>query len=90
MAPPVETAVLRKLLADAIPALSFAMGANSLNIYGTGRNKNMSDPAFRSGDYSEGKWPRDGNLWKHSDIKNIAYPFNYSLFDDIVTEGGLK
>jgi hypothetical protein len=35
-------------------------------------------------------WPRDSNVWKHSDIKKIAYLFNYEVFNDIVIKGNLK
>ena len=72
-----------KVLADGIPAESNAAGGD--NQYG---GYNMS--ANRLGDYDQGKWPRSGNDWKHSDIKNIAYSFNYNVFMKIVSDGGLQ
>jgi len=38
----------------------------------------------------ESGWPRETDEWSHSDIKNVAYPFNYGSFDEIVNDGGLE
>lgn len=35
---------------------------------------------------AEGK----GNRWFHSDIKNIAYPFNYRAWELFTDEGNLR
>jgi hypothetical protein len=81
-----QPAVSRRLLADGIPALSFAMGRNDLSGFGVG-SKDLS--TFRRGNNPTG-WPRANNDWQHSDIKNIAYPFNYKAFDELVSDGALK
>lgn len=72
------SAMLRaKFLGDAIPATSFAAGANCLEGWGDSRNVNFSGCIA-------GDWPRSNNEWRHSDIKNIAYRYLYKLFFDIV------
>ena len=84
-----------KLLAEAIPAVSFAAAANSLNVLdeqpGGERNIDMEDE--RVG----GQWPQVrledellADNWLHSDIKNIAYPYIEPLYERIVLEGGLR
>ena len=64
-----------KFLADAIPATSFASGANPIDVFSE-RNINyascISEP-----------WPRSGSQWKHSDLKNIAYWYVHKLFTKI-------
>ncbi len=78
--------VRAKILADAIPALSFAMGANGLQKWNDeSRNRNME--LFKTENMA---WPDERGRWKHSDIKNVAFPFNYRLFEDIIITGGLK
>ena len=75
-----------QLLADAIPAVSRAMGRNPLTGFGGGA---VDMNAMRNG------WPQvrqdDDNLknrWLHSDLKNVAYLFTYRVFDDIVHDKG--
>ena len=77
----------RQLLADAIPALSNPSGRNSLGSVAGNGNQDLD--GLRRGDYPSG-WPDDDNRWHHSDIKNIAFPYNYRAFDQIVNDGGLK
>ncbi len=71
-----------KLLAEAIPALSFGAAANKLAILPVNRNIDMET--------LENGWPRSFGRWTHSDMKVIAYQFNWKLFDRIVMEGDLK
>jgi hypothetical protein len=69
-----------KFLADAIPATSFAAGANYTG--GIRDNYNMHD-------YIKPNWPRkenSKNIWLHSDIKNVAYYFLYPLFNNFIEE----
>ena len=75
-----------KFLADAIPATSFAAGANF-----TGGLKDNYD--MQSG--TPNGWPKqrekkvsDGVVrqWFHSDLKNISFYFVYKLFEKIVKE----
>jgi Bacterial TSP3 repeat len=74
--------VNNRLLADAIPALSFAMGRNTSVGFGLA-TKNLT--TFIMDD-----WPQPNNRWHHSDVKYIAFFFNYLIFDDLVFEGRLK
>jgi hypothetical protein len=87
-----ESAIYRRLMADAIPALSDPAGGNGMrteardggfdpeNIFH--EIKDLMD--YKRGNYASGNWPREFDRWKHSDIKVIAYPFNSRAFDAIV------
>lgn len=69
-----------KFLADAIPATSFAMGANAINGAQGIENRDLAD-------YAGENWPRMENgtkIWDHSDFKNIAYFFMHRLFEEMV------
>jgi hypothetical protein len=83
-----------QLLADAIPALSNPAGRNSLDsAAGQGNRDFMSfggGTGFRRGIHANGDWPFDDNRWHHSDLKEVAYPYNFKVFDQIVNDGGLK
>ena len=73
-----------KFLGDAIPARSFAVGANEIN-----QAAGIGNIALRNCMRNEDKWPsarrkENVNVWYHSDFKNLAYPFTYKLFDKIV------
>jgi len=81
------------LFAEAIPALSHATGRNSINGYfaavtpaGDG---NIDLMTKKRGD---NVWPavRDDTHWLHGDFRDVAYFYNYPLYDDIVAKGGLK
>ena len=70
---------LNKVMSDAIPATSFAAGANDM---GRGlKSYNMHD-------YMVTSWPRkdsDGkSVWYHSDIKDVAYYFTHGLFEKVM------
>lgn len=62
------------LLADAIPATTFAVGANESK---TVRNLNLADQKGKD-------WPRKNGDWLHSDIKNVAYYFEKEFYDQLV------
>ncbi|MBQ3097176.1 MAG: hypothetical protein IJC66_03385, partial [Kiritimatiellae bacterium] len=66
-----------KFLADAIPATSFAAGANRIESFGNARNANYAD-------LISDPWPRNGHQWRHSDLKNIAYRYVHRLFEKII------
>lgn len=83
-----DSAIYRRLLADAIPALSNPTGSSPFEEGIVGSNNDLM--SFRRGRYVDGDWPREFNQWKHSDIKAIAYPFNFGAFDTIVTYGSLR
>ena len=67
-----------KFLGDAIPATSFAAGANFTG--GGLKNHNMHDDIMNG-------WPRknfeEEFIWEHSDIKNVAFYFTFKLFKKI-------
>lgn len=75
-----------KFLADATPAESFAAGANALSAAsGIGSYNFQSE--------TPNGWPESrkvlvGNkivdIWKHSDLKNVAYYYVHSLFGKIL------
>lgn len=89
-----ESAIYRRLMADAIPALSDPTGTNGARAtLGDGgfnpedifhKIKDLMD--YRRGNFASGDWPTDDDRWKHSDIKVIAYPFNHRAFDAIVRQ----
>ena len=60
-----------KFLGDAIPATSFAAGANFTG--GGLKNHNMHDDMPRDG------WPRDQLEWLHSDLKDVSMCLNYLI-----------
>ena len=70
-----------RILADGIPATSFAAGANPLDATVIG---NINYATCKSGG-----WPRKDGSWRHSDIKNIAFRFNWKFFKKLV-EGDSK
>ena len=83
-----------KLFGEAIPSLSFAIGANpvaELNV-GATNNFNLTPTATDTG--FESGWPqpptRQDTLWRHADYLDVAYTYVFPLFDDIVTKGALK
>ena len=86
-----------RFLADAIPAESFAMGANRfVNKVGCERIGNIS--MMEDCVDNEKIWPKERRdkdhpeklLWHHSDWKQLAYCFVYKLFDKITKNDGGK
>jgi hypothetical protein len=77
----------RRLLADAIPALSNPAGRNDL---GNAVFDNTDLMELKRGIYDEGNWPRDKDEWRHSDMVNVAFPYNHALFEKIILNGDLK
>ncbi len=78
-----ESEVYWRLMADAIPALSDPTGGTGdfdIDVF----HSKQDLMTYRRGRHVDGNWPREFNRWKHSDIKVIAYPFNYKAFDAIV------
>ena len=71
-----------RILADGIPATSFAAGANPLGNGSVSGNINYAT-------CKSGEWPRKDGSWRHSDIKNIAFRFNWKFFKKLV-EGDSK
>ena len=62
-----------KMLGDAIPAESFAAGANALRWFG-------NYEYMRNADHG---WPTKDRKWRHSDIKNVDYRYVQDFFRHI-------
>ena len=70
----VDYGLRAKMLGDAIPAESFAAGANATE--GVGGNYNMQG-------VTPNGWPRTSNDWRHSDLKDVSYYYVWKLFEKI-------
>lgn len=76
----VDDVLRAKMLGDAIPAESFAAGANALpdrsgmTSYDMAAHRQNGRPRLLNGD------------WLHSDIKNAAYYYVYPVFEHIIEE----
>ncbi len=76
----VDDILRARMLGDAIPAESFATGANALHDRARIVNYNMAT-------YRQNGSPRLSSArWKHSDIKNVAFYYVYSVFEEFLTE----
>ena len=75
--------LLGSLLSDAIPATTFAAGANELVT--AKENKDLWSCRDTEGDK---KWPRK-DKWFHSDIKNVSY-YHISKFYEYLRKGNEK
>jgi len=70
-----------RVLADGIPAQTFAAGANPVTAFGATGNYN-----YQSEDATPNGWPKksgDTKVWEHSDIKKVAYFYIYPFFEKI-------
>ncbi|MBU0678479.1 MAG: alpha/beta fold hydrolase, partial [Verrucomicrobia bacterium] len=81
-----QPAMYGQLLADGIPAISYAAGRNSISSAAGSGNADMNSmengwPTVRTSN------PDYGSRWLHSDIKNIAYPYVQEVFNDIASKG---
>ena len=76
----VDASLRAKMLGDAIPAESFAAGANSIGSFGEGNNINYHD-FMNHGWYNQVE-----RRWKHSDLKNAEYRYVQDAFKQITTE----
>lgn len=94
-----KLATLAKCLGEGIPALSFALGSNlsaAFEISGMGGNFDLNNtnpdlgPVFKNG------WPTSRSSsnfpqrWLHSDCLDVAYTFNFPLYDKFANDGGFK
>jgi len=81
----------QRILAESFPAVTSAVGMNFVNNFEDNNLNMQSNFKTRKGDVVY--WPEaraDNTNWKHSDVKNVAYIYVYSLFDNLVQIGGLK
>jgi len=80
--------VQNDIIAQGVPALSYAAGENAINIPGF-YNYNLDDSVNKPNG-----WGRSGSpyydRWLHSDLKNMAYLYTYKLFNELVSQGGLQ
>ena len=76
--------VLPRILADGIPATTFAAGANEIG--GVKANVNYHSLMTHKDVWPNEKMKGDTRLWEHSDIKNLSYYYAYKLFELIVNE----
>ena len=81
--------VQNDIIAQGVPALSYAAGVNSVSLPGLNKNYDAD-----SQDHKPNGWGRSGGdydtRWLHSDLKNMAYLYTYDLFNQIVSRGGLQ
>jgi hypothetical protein len=86
-----------RIISDAVPALTLPIGAN----YVTNLDVRVGDVRnFDMQALYENNWPalrQPVNVgtsatgeWHHSDIVNVAYPFNFQFFNQIVNVGNIK
>ena len=82
------------MLAQGIPTITPAVGNTRIEVTDPlfvthFTQENLDSPSFKS----EG-WPNRGRDWQtrwlHSDMKDVAYYFNFKLYEFIVNRGGLK
>ncbi len=85
-----DPAVRAKVLAEAIPALSRATGANPVDGFFLDNNVDMMT-TMKNG-WPAGRMNSDHKLnnWLHGDFRDVGYFFVYRLYDDICTRGVLR
>ncbi|MDO5319171.1 MAG: hypothetical protein Q4G65_11125 [bacterium] len=74
-----------KFLADAIPAESFAVGANRMPQSAEIENFQLDGQINGSGAWPSKRISWGVREWHHSDLKNVAYFFVHPLYDRLVT-----
>jgi len=82
-----------RILSDAIPALSWPVGANPVSILDQpGQTHNFNMQALYENGWPQGRLNNtsERNNWWHSDFHQVAYTFTYPLFNEMVTLGNLK
>ena len=75
-----------RLLAESIPALSFATGSTKVEAFTDQRNFNMNE-LFKN------EWPAERNDdtgWHHSDIREMSFLYIYKVFDKFCEIGELR
>ncbi|HEY5745854.1 MAG TPA: alpha/beta fold hydrolase, partial [Chryseolinea sp.] len=77
-----DDVIRTKLLAEALPALSFATGANGLRAF---ENRNIDMMNIKTG-----TWPRSNGQWRHSDFRVVAFYFTQQFYHNLISEGALR
>jgi hypothetical protein len=77
------------IIAQGVPALSYAAGVNSVSLPGLNRNYDADSPAHKPNGWGRRGGDYDAR-WLHSDLKTMAYLYTYDLFNELVSRGGLQ
>ena len=80
-----------RILAGAIPAMSFATGVAPVGGQAMAQNKDMNE--FATTGLKPSDWPERAGFddnWLHSDIRNMAYVYTRHLFDYLANTGEVK
>lgn len=81
-----KSEVLFDLLARAIPAKSYAAGANEVGSFGI-RNYNMNSEGHAT---EVASLPTKTGKWGHSDFKLLALPLSYPMYLELIEQGALR
>jgi hypothetical protein len=76
-----------RVLAEAIPALTPAVGMNTVNPF-EDNNLDMQT-RFKTKIGENVFWPRQKEDWLHSDLREVAFAYVFPLFKQVITLGGL-
>lgn len=81
-------------LAQGIPALTPAAGRCDLhNVLDEGMHVDLNDSQSQNGIARPNGWPERSDFngqWCHSDMKDVAYFFNFKFYDKTIEKGNLK
>ena len=81
-------AIRSTMLAEALPALSFATGANQLDLL---QERNVDMNSLQPNGWPESRTNTNlGSRWLHSDFRAVAHYYTWQLYQKIVKEGELK
>lgn len=78
---------IEELLANEIPALTFAVGHRGIGYFekmGVKRNIDIRDRYLKKKPNAPWVRPTDKYVWLHSDIFNVSYPYVRLMYDDWV------
>lgn len=78
------------VLADGIPAESYAAGANVLAPEGSWQDRNVNMPNVATNAWNKLYGVGHSQAWRHSDIKNRPYQAVREVFLSIIEKGNLK
>ena len=76
-----------------VPALTLATGRTAVGTLAQLDNFNLNVNSADTGIPKPNDWPtgrRYGSRWTHSDMKDVAYYFNFMFYEKVIEKGGLK
>ena len=84
-----------RLLADAFPARTLAAGKQPVPAFSDLNRDFDMQTKFKTRKKNIEYWPtvrseKTDFSWKHNDIREVSYQYVFSLFDNIIDQGGLK